>query len=122
MRVLHEDQNRFLSRGFAEQIEGGSCDGVELRRRDFGTERCEEDVALRRAECIEFGSQWSQKLMQAGKRDVYLGVGARGRQHGHAAMHGQTSRLRQQSGLADSGLTAKHGCATAPLDVVDQTG
>jgi hypothetical protein len=122
MRVLHEDQNRSLPGGFAQQIEGGSCDGVELRRRDLGTERCEEDVALRSAECIDFGSQGSQKLMQAGKRDVHLSVGARGRQHGHAALHGQASRLDQQRCLADSGLTAKHGGATAPLDVVDQTG
>jgi hypothetical protein len=122
MCVLHEDQNRFLPCGFAEQIEGGSCDGVELRRCDFGTERCEEDVALRGAESVDFGSQGSQKLMQARKRDVYLSVGARGPQHGHAALHRNTSRLHQQRCFADSGFTAKHGGGTAPLDVVDQTG
>jgi len=58
--------------------------------------------------------------MQAGKRQMRLGLHAGRGQHGHAAVVRDSGGLRQQPRLADAGLAAKHERPTAGRDLVHE--
>ena len=106
VRVVDEAQQRLPLRRLGEQREHGERDEEPLVARAVGeAERAAQRARLRRRQPVGVAEDRPQQLVQAGVRDLRLGLDAAPAEHAHARR--QAARLLEQRRLADTRLPAE---------------
>jgi hypothetical protein len=115
--VLGHEQHRRLGGPLPQQREGGQGDAEHVA--DLGVdlaERGQQRPALGRRQVVDPAEHGLQRLVQAGERQVGLGLHPGQAQHRHAPALGPRRDLRQQGRLADARLAHHDQRRPAPVD------
>ena len=120
LRVVDDAQQRALLGRVGEQREHRQPDQEAVGRRAHGQpERRAQGVALGRREPPQMPEQRRAQPVQAGERELHLGLDA-GRPRDPEVVRGGRE-MAEERGLADTGLTAQHEHpALATANVCDQ--
>ena len=107
LRVVDDAHERLLLGGVGQQAQDRQPDEEAIRRRSVAqAERRAQRVALRARQMPETAEHRCAQRMQAGERELHLGLDAR--RPGDPASRRGHRQVLQQGGLADARLAAKH--------------
>jgi hypothetical protein len=107
LSIIDKPNDRLLLGHRRHQIQGGDTYEKSLRRGTLGeTEHLIQNVPVQRREFYVVPDEWSAKLLQAGVRELHLGLDASRTAEGEVL--GVHREIAKQSRLPNAGFPSKH--------------
>jgi hypothetical protein len=121
LSIVDKPDDRLLSSCGRYQLQGGDTDEESLRRSALSeTERLIQNVPVQRREFCVVAAEWPAKLLQAGVRELHLGLDATG--PADAEVIDVLGQAAEQRRLPDAGFPSKHENASPALSSPVQEG